>query len=145
MRPGSTSASATSRAAPPCRCLHGQRAGLFKVGRDVVVQGSYANGVFTAVPGTLVTKCPSKYTPKTTLTPMPELGRAALVVCFGLGALRGRRRLLGRAYRRRRLAHSAQNALVAAFVATLVASGVLLVALGAQRLQLLVRRPAHEP
>jgi cytochrome c-type biogenesis protein CcmE len=39
---------------------------LFKVGRDVVVQGSYAKGVFTAVPGTLVTKCPSKYVPKTT-------------------------------------------------------------------------------
>ena len=37
---------------------------LFKVGRDVVVQGRYANGVFTAVPGTLVTKCPSKYVPK---------------------------------------------------------------------------------
>ena len=37
---------------------------LFKVGRDVVVQGRYANGSFTAVPGTLVTKCPSKYVPK---------------------------------------------------------------------------------
>jgi len=39
---------------------------LFRPGRDVVVQGRYANGVFTAVPGTLVTKCPSKYVPKTT-------------------------------------------------------------------------------
>ena len=39
---------------------------LFKVGRDVVVDGRYANGVFTAVPGTLVTKCPSKYVPKKT-------------------------------------------------------------------------------
>jgi cytochrome c-type biogenesis protein CcmE len=37
---------------------------LFKPGRDVVVDGRYANGVFTAVPGTLVTKCPSKYVPK---------------------------------------------------------------------------------
>ena len=37
---------------------------LFKPGRDVVVQGRYANGVFTAIPGTLVTKCPSKYVPK---------------------------------------------------------------------------------
>jgi cytochrome c-type biogenesis protein CcmE len=37
---------------------------LFKPERDVVVQGRYANGVFTAVPGTLVTKCPSKYVPK---------------------------------------------------------------------------------
>jgi cytochrome c-type biogenesis protein CcmE len=39
---------------------------LFKPGRDVVVQGRYASGVFTAVPGTLVTKCPSKYVPKKT-------------------------------------------------------------------------------
>jgi cytochrome c-type biogenesis protein CcmE len=38
----------------------------FKVGGDVVVDGHYANGVFTAVPGTLITKCPSKYTPKKT-------------------------------------------------------------------------------
>lgn len=37
---------------------------LFKVGRDVVVQGRYAGSVFTAVPGTLVTRCPSKYIPK---------------------------------------------------------------------------------
>lgn len=37
---------------------------LFRAGRDVVVEGRYANGVFVAVPGTLVTKCPSKYTPK---------------------------------------------------------------------------------
>jgi cytochrome c-type biogenesis protein CcmE len=37
---------------------------LFRPGRDVVVDGRYANGVFTAIPGTLVTKCPSKYVPK---------------------------------------------------------------------------------
>ncbi len=37
---------------------------LFRAGRDIVVQGRYANGVFTAIPGTLVTKCPSKYVPK---------------------------------------------------------------------------------
>jgi cytochrome c-type biogenesis protein CcmE len=37
---------------------------LFKPGRDVVVEGRYARGVFTAIPGTLVTKCPSKYVPK---------------------------------------------------------------------------------
>ena len=37
---------------------------LFRPGRDIVVEGRYANGVFVAVPGTLVTKCPSKYTPK---------------------------------------------------------------------------------
>jgi cytochrome c-type biogenesis protein CcmE len=38
----------------------------FKAGGDIVVDGRYANGVFTAVPGTLITKCPSKYTPKKT-------------------------------------------------------------------------------
>jgi cytochrome c-type biogenesis protein CcmE len=37
---------------------------LFKKGRDVVVDGRLRNGLFVAVPNTLVTKCPSKYTPK---------------------------------------------------------------------------------
>jgi cytochrome c-type biogenesis protein CcmE len=37
---------------------------LFKTGRDVVVDGRLRNGVFVAVPDTLVTKCPSKYAPK---------------------------------------------------------------------------------
>ena len=37
---------------------------LFKVGREVVVDGKLRNGVFVAVPNTLVTKCPSKYAPK---------------------------------------------------------------------------------
>jgi len=37
---------------------------LFRKGRDVVVDGRLRNGVFMAVPNTLVTKCPSKYTPK---------------------------------------------------------------------------------
>ena len=37
---------------------------LFRSGRDVVVDGTLRNGVFVAKPGTLVTKCPSKYTPK---------------------------------------------------------------------------------
>ena len=38
----------------------------FKAGGDIVVDGRYANGVLTAIPGTLITKCPSKYTPKKT-------------------------------------------------------------------------------
>ena len=38
---------------------------LFRSGRDVVVDGKLRNGVFVAVPNTLVTKCPSKYQPKT--------------------------------------------------------------------------------
>jgi cytochrome c-type biogenesis protein CcmE len=37
---------------------------LFRAGRDIVVEGHLRNGVFVAIPGTLVTKCPSKYTPK---------------------------------------------------------------------------------
>jgi cytochrome c-type biogenesis protein CcmE len=37
---------------------------LFRKGRDIVVDGKLRNGVFVAVPNTLVTKCPSKYTPK---------------------------------------------------------------------------------
>jgi cytochrome c-type biogenesis protein CcmE len=36
---------------------------LFKVGRHVVVEGALRNGVFVAKPGSLVTKCPSKYAP----------------------------------------------------------------------------------
>jgi len=39
---------------------------LFRAGRDIVVEGRLVSGVFVAVPGTLVTKCPSKYTPKQT-------------------------------------------------------------------------------
>jgi cytochrome c-type biogenesis protein CcmE len=43
---------------------HGSVPDLFKVGRDVVVDGRYRNGVFVAKRNSLVTKCPSKYTPK---------------------------------------------------------------------------------
>jgi cytochrome c-type biogenesis protein CcmE len=42
---------------------HGSVPDLFRSGRDVTVAGRFANGVFTATPGSLVTKCPSKYTP----------------------------------------------------------------------------------
>jgi cytochrome c-type biogenesis protein CcmE len=37
---------------------------LFRVRREIAVDGRLRNGVFVAVSGTLVTKCPSKYTPK---------------------------------------------------------------------------------
>jgi cytochrome c-type biogenesis protein CcmF len=60
---------------------------------------------------------------------MPELGRAALVVCFGLAAYAVVAGFWGAHTRRRRLALSAQNALVAAFVAAAIATGVLLRAL----------------
>ena len=46
------------------RDVKGSVPDLFRAGRDVVVQGRMVNGVFVAIPGTLVTKCPSKYTPK---------------------------------------------------------------------------------
>ncbi len=36
---------------------------LFRVGRDVNLQGRMVGGVFVAVPGSLVTKCPSRYGP----------------------------------------------------------------------------------
>ena len=60
---------------------------------------------------------------------MPELGRAALVVCFGLALYTVVAGFAGAYLRRRRLAQSAQNALLATFGAALVASIVLLVAL----------------
>ena len=37
---------------------------LFKVGRHVVVDGQLRNGMFVAEPGSMITKCPSKYAPK---------------------------------------------------------------------------------
>lgn len=41
---------------------------LFRVGRNIVVDGTLANGTFVSVPGTMVTKCPSKFT----ASPQPE-------------------------------------------------------------------------
>jgi cytochrome c-type biogenesis protein CcmF len=60
---------------------------------------------------------------------MAELGRAALVVCLGMSAYAVVAGVWAIATRRRRLAVSAQNALVAAFGSALVASAVLVVAL----------------
>jgi cytochrome c-type biogenesis protein CcmE len=37
---------------------------LFKPGRDIVVDGRMRNGTFVAEPGSMITKCPSKYAPK---------------------------------------------------------------------------------
>ena len=37
---------------------------LFRSGRDIALDGRMRNGVFVGEPGTLVTKCPSKYEPK---------------------------------------------------------------------------------
>jgi cytochrome c-type biogenesis protein CcmF len=60
---------------------------------------------------------------------MPELGRAALVVTLGLVIYALVAGVLAARLGRRRLAYSAQNALVAAFGSTLVASAVLFAAL----------------
>jgi cytochrome c-type biogenesis protein CcmE len=37
---------------------------LFKVGRHIVVDGQLEKGAFVAEPGSMITKCPSKYAPK---------------------------------------------------------------------------------
>ena len=37
---------------------------LFKVGRHIVVDGRLEQGTFVAEPGSMITKCPSKYAPK---------------------------------------------------------------------------------
>jgi cytochrome c-type biogenesis protein CcmE len=37
---------------------------LFKVGRHIVLDGRLRNGTFIAEPGSMITKCPSKYAPK---------------------------------------------------------------------------------
>jgi cytochrome c-type biogenesis protein CcmE len=37
---------------------------LFEVGRHIVVDGRLVRGTFVAQPGSMITKCPSKYAPK---------------------------------------------------------------------------------
>ena len=37
---------------------------LFRVGRHIVVTGQLRRGTFVAEPGSMITKCPSKYEPK---------------------------------------------------------------------------------
>ena len=37
---------------------------LFKIGRHIVVDGQLERGTFVAEPGSMITKCPSKYAPK---------------------------------------------------------------------------------
>jgi cytochrome c-type biogenesis protein CcmE len=37
---------------------------LFRVGRHVSISGKLRGGTFVAEPGSLITKCPSKYSPK---------------------------------------------------------------------------------
>jgi cytochrome c-type biogenesis protein CcmE len=42
---------------------------LFRVGRHIVIDGRLRNGTFVAEPGSMITKCPSKYAPKKTGEP----------------------------------------------------------------------------
>jgi cytochrome c-type biogenesis protein CcmE len=42
---------------------HGTVPDLFRRGRDVVLQGRLRNGAFVATRNSLLTKCPSKYSP----------------------------------------------------------------------------------
>ena len=42
---------------------HGTVPDLFRTGRHVVLSGRLRDGVFVATPNSLLTKCPSKYTP----------------------------------------------------------------------------------
>jgi cytochrome c-type biogenesis protein CcmE len=37
---------------------------MFRSGRDISLKGELRNGTFVGKPGTMITKCPSKYTPK---------------------------------------------------------------------------------
>jgi cytochrome c-type biogenesis protein CcmF len=60
---------------------------------------------------------------------MPELGRVALIVCLGLAAYSVIGGALGARTGRRRLSESAENAVIASFLAALAASGVLVAAL----------------
>ena len=36
----------------------------FRVGREIVLDGTFQNGTFVGVPGSLLTKCPSRFTAK---------------------------------------------------------------------------------
>ncbi|MGH3134021.1 MAG: cytochrome c maturation protein CcmE [Gaiellaceae bacterium] len=51
------------RASVPVRYA-GSVPDLFKVGRHIVLDGRLRNGTFVAEPGSMITKCPSKYVAK---------------------------------------------------------------------------------
>ena len=57
-----------SRAAVPV-VYTGSVPDLFKVGRHIVVDGRLQGGAFVAKPGSMITKCPSKYSPKQSDSP----------------------------------------------------------------------------
>lgn len=43
---------------------HGTVPDPFRVGREIIVDGTMQGATFVALPGSMVTKCPSKYTAK---------------------------------------------------------------------------------
>jgi cytochrome c-type biogenesis protein CcmE len=55
--------SGASRAAVPI-VYTGSVPELFKPGRHIVLEGRLRSGKFVAEPGSMITKCPSKYVPK---------------------------------------------------------------------------------
>ena len=55
--------SGPSKARVPIRYT-GSVPDLFEVGRHIVLSGRLRNGTFVAEPGSMITKCPSKYVPK---------------------------------------------------------------------------------
>ena len=36
----------------------------FRIGREIIIEGTQRNGTFVGIPGSLLTKCPSRYTAK---------------------------------------------------------------------------------
>jgi cytochrome c-type biogenesis protein CcmE len=55
-----------SSAKPVAVLYKGSVPDLFATGRDIVIDGKLENGTFVASPGSMVTKCPSKYSAKST-------------------------------------------------------------------------------
>lgn len=53
-----------SKAAAVAILYSGSVPDLFKVGRHIVIDGQLKKGTFVAEPGSMITKCPSKYAPK---------------------------------------------------------------------------------
>ena len=113
--------------------------------RTSSVDGTLRHGVFVATPGSLITKCPDHYAPASPPRPNGPARARSAPPRLRPRRVRARRGLVRRVAQRRRLALSAQNALLAAFPATLVAAAVLLVALGRHDITFVYVAAAHEP
>ena len=117
---------------------------LFKVGRNVVVSGSYANGRARGqrhrheVP--VEVHADEARRSRWLISAARRSSSASGCRCYALVAGR-----LAAVTNRRRLAVSARNALFARFGSTLVAATVLATALVRHDFSFVVRRRAHEP